>query len=86
MNLDAILAILSDPKIMALLSPLLVGLLKRAIAGIPKWAMPLLSIVLGAALSAVTGGDLATGAVAGLAGIGVREALDQGKKAVTPTP
>lgn len=82
MDTATLLALLGDPKILAILSPVLVSLLKKVISSVPKWALPILSVVLGAALSAVTGGDLAVGGAAGLAGIGVREALDQGKKAV----
>lgn len=80
--MDKILALLSDPKVIALVSPLLVGFVKKVTDKLPKWALPVLSACLGAALSAVSGGDLASGAAAGLAGVGVREVVDQTKKSI----
>ena len=81
--MSALLALLSDPKLLALLSPLLVAGIKSVTDKLPKWSLPILSAALGAALSALSGGDLATGMAAGLAGVGVREAVDQAKKAVS---
>lgn len=81
--MEAVLSLLADPRVLALLSPVLVGFVKKATDKLPRWSLPVLSTVLGAAMSALAGGDLATGAAAGLAGVGVREVLDQGKKAVS---
>lgn len=84
--MDQIFGLLADPKVLAILSPLLVAALKKGVGTLPSWAHPVLSVILGAALSAVAGGDLSTGAGAGLVGIGVRELVDQGKQAVTTSP
>ena len=80
MTMDTFFALLGDPKVLAVLSPLVVAGMKKAVATVPKWALPLLSVVVGALASVLAGGDVATGAAAGLAGVGVREAIDQAKK------
>ena len=81
--MEAFLGLLADPKVLVLLSPVLVSLVKKVTDSLPKWSLPVISTVCGVVLSALAGGDLATGAAAGLAGVGVREILDQGKKAVS---
>lgn len=81
--MDALLGLLSDPRLLAIVAPLLVAGVKSLTDKLPSWSLPILSTVLGAVLSAVSGGDLASGAAAGLAGVGVREALDQAKKAAS---
>lgn len=85
MDLSSILALIADPKVIALFSPVLVSALKRAVSVLPKWSLPVLSIVVGAVASALAGGDVATGAAAGLAGIGIREAVDQAVKTAKPS-
>ena len=82
--MDALISVLADPKVIALVAPLLVAALKKVTSKVPASVLPVVSLVLGAALSAVAGGDLASGAAAGLAGVGVREALDQAKKRLVP--
>lgn len=84
--MDQIFALLADPKVLALLSPLLVSALKRLVTSLPSWSLPILSVLLGAGVAAVSGGDLANGAVGGAMGIGIREIIDQGFKAAKPTP
>lgn len=84
MDLNSILSIVADPKVIALVSPFVVGAIKMATDKLPKWSLPVLSIVIGAVASALGGGDVSTGAAAGLAGIGVREVVDRTKKAATP--
>jgi hypothetical protein len=87
MDISALLAILADPKVLALVSPLVVGGVKAATDKLPKWSLPVLSVLVGALLSAL-GGDAGlasnalTGALAGAAGIGVRELVDHSKTAV----
>lgn len=80
--MGALQGLLSDPKVLALIAPLLVGLAKQLTSKLPSWSLPVLSTVLGAVMSALAGGDVATGAAAGLAGVGVRELVDQAKKSV----
>lgn len=80
--MDAILKLLSDPRVLALFAPVLVAMVKKATDKLPSWSLPVLSTVLGAIMSALSGGDLVAGAAAGLAGVGIREVVDQGKKAV----
>ena len=74
--------------LLAVVVPLIIAAFKRALPSIPGWAIPLLAPALGAAgdvlLSLlmhvpVTGWK---GALAGLAGVGVREVVDQAKKAL----
>lgn len=84
MDISSLVGILADPKVLAFASPVIVGLMKKATDILPKWSLPILSILVGALASTLAGGDMATGAAAGLAGVGIREAVDQGKKAVAP--
>jgi len=82
------------PQIITALTPVLVPLLivlaKLAIAKLPKWSLPILAMVLGVLLDVlnglVTGTTLGPmwGAILGFAGVGVREIVDQLKKAVSP--
>lgn len=74
--------------LIAVLVPLVVALFKKALPQIPKPLLPLLAAVLGVI------GDLATsylsgapsntivGALVGFGGVGLRELIDQMKKAV----
>lgn len=86
-----------DPKASAaqaitLLTPVIVPILvyfaKKAISNIPSALLPILATGLGIAVSQVgammTGGKygLIGGALLGLGGVGLREILDQAKKAV----
>lgn len=70
------------------LVPLLIALIKRALAYLPGWMIPVTAIVLGALLDVVngwvTGANLGApwGAVLGAAGVGVREVLDQARKSI----
>lgn len=83
MDMNTIYTMLSDPRVLAVVTPVLVAGLKQVVSGLPSWAHPLLSVIFGAALSAVSGGDPSVGAVGGAMGVGLREIIDQGKKAVT---
>ena len=75
--------------LIAVLVPLAVAVIKTAWAGMPKWLMPIAAVVLGPVFDIVihlvsgleANGALA-GALAGLAGIGLRELKDQAVKAV----
>lgn len=81
--MDTVWALLADPRILAILSPLIVTTTKRFMPSIPKAVLPILSIVVGAFGAAIGGGTeaIAMGAVAGTVGIGVREVVDQTAKA-----
>lgn len=83
--MDNVVALLTDPRVLALVSPLIVAGLKKATSALPTWALPIVSVLAGSVLSAVAGGDVVGGGSAGLlggsAGVGVREAIDQGRKA-----
>ena len=82
--MDQILALLGDPKVLALVSPLIVSLVKQLTSKVPSWALPLLSVLVGAVGAGLTGTPVVAGAVAGAAGIGIRELVDQAKKAAAP--
>ena len=87
MEFEALIQSIGLPLIMALV-PILVGLFKKSIPSIPKWALPILAGVLGAPLDqgiALLTGMEAHGVaavVAGLAGVGLREVSDQSRKAL----
>jgi hypothetical protein len=74
--------------LIAVAVPLAVAALKKLLPSVPSWALPLLAPILGAAGDAVLAllaGVPVTGwqgALAGLAGVGVREVVDQAKKAL----
>lgn len=80
MDLSTVVGVLTDPRVIALVSPLLVSQLKKYVGSLPKAIVPLLSVVVGAVAAALGGADVADGAAAGLAGVGIREIVDQGKK------
>jgi hypothetical protein len=82
MDFSALLALLADPKILAILSPLVVSGVKAGTDKLPKWSLPVLSVLVGALVSALGGNTVVAGALAGAAGIGVRELVDHGKTAV----
>jgi hypothetical protein len=81
------------PALIAVIVPLIVALAKAAIPHIPKLLLPIIAGALGPALDqasaaiadAMTGGDVPTSGVyavlLGLAGVGIRELIDQFKKA-----
>jgi len=76
----------------ALLVPLIVALFKTKIMpSVPVWLIPILAMILGPlgefAVAKLSGGTWTgvAGALAGLAGVGVREIVDQMKKALTGT-
>jgi len=81
--MDVLLQLISDPRVLAILSPLLVAVAHKMLKSIPKPLLPILSAVFGSLLAALSGADpVSTGAMSGLAGIGVREIADQATKAV----
>ena len=84
--MNSVFSWFTDPKVIAIVAPILVAVAKRVVSTIPPAALPVLSVVFGILLSAVSGGDVTTavmtGGFAGLAGVGVREVYDQGKKAL----
>lgn len=71
-----------------LIVPVLVAALKKAIQNMPKQFIPILAILIGAAIDIINnfltggGGGLFQGAILGAAGIGVREVLDQFRKSL----
>lgn len=83
MDLSSVVAVFSDPKFIAFAAPLLVAGAKKVIDVLPSWSLPLLATVIGGVCSAVGGGDPSTGVAAGLAGVGIREVLDQAKKKIS---
>jgi hypothetical protein len=74
-------------KIVALLIPMIAPLitagLKKIVPKLPKLAIVILQPLLGILISLITPVDPETGAVLGMAGIGVREVVDQAKKTIT---
>jgi hypothetical protein len=74
--------------LIAVLVPIVVAAVKKMLPKVPSWALPLLAPIIGAAgdaILAVLAGIPMTGwqgALAGLAGVGVREIVDQTKKAL----
>jgi hypothetical protein len=74
--------------LITVLVPLLIAVAKKLFPQIPSAALPVFAPVLGAVLElglsrlGLDGGGTLTGAVAGGAGVGVREMYDQGCKAV----
>jgi len=84
--MNSVFSWFSDPRVIAIVTPILVAVTKRVVSTIPPVALPILSVVFGILLSAVSGGDVTTavtvGGLAGLAGVGVREVIDQSKKSL----
>lgn len=70
------------PLLIPALTPLITAAIKKVLPTIPKLAVVILQPVLGTILAALGGVDPTLGAGLGVAGIGVRETVDQGKKAV----
>lgn len=68
------------------LTPMIIGLVKLSIRRVPREFLPVLAAILGilldclARLSGYEGVGIGYGAMLGLAGVGVREALDQAHK------
>lgn len=77
--------------LIAVLVPLIVSLIRRLIPKLPKWSLPILAAVAGPVtdqLLALIASTEAIGwqaAVLGLAGVGVREVVDQSRKALSPS-
>lgn len=78
------------PVLIPVLVPVVIALLKWAVGRMPKWLLPILAPLLGAAADIAS--SYATGtalgpvwaAALGLAGVGLREIVDQARKAVAP--
>jgi hypothetical protein len=74
--------------LIAVVVPIIIAAFKGLLPRIPTWALPLLAPVLGAggdvAIGLLAGVDSSglAGALAGLAGVGVREVVDQARKAL----
>lgn len=87
MNLDPNLVVIS---LVPVIAPLATALVKWLTPRIPPWALPTLCAALGTLATyiatATTSADLNPwlGILLGVAGIGVREILDQTKKAIKP--
>lgn len=64
------------------LIPAIVGAAKPLLGKVPSVFHPVLAAVLGVASTFLTGASFGDGALAGLAGVGVREVVDQLKKYV----
>lgn len=75
------------PGFIAAVVPVLVALYKRALPDLPTWLTPIIAVVLGPTVEFGLGWLASVpatgvkGALAGLAGIGVRELYDQIKQA-----
>jgi hypothetical protein len=87
MDIAAIINDIGLPLI-AVIVPLIVAAFKKVVPDIPSFLLPVIAPVLGAGgglllawLASVPGGGW-KGAAAGLAGVGVRELVDQLKKAL----
>lgn len=86
-----VISLLSNPDVqkalIAILTPIILAGVKSVSEKLPKSVVPALSPILGVLLAqvvdAATGSNIsaAAGAVAGGAGVGVREIIDQTKKA-----
>ena len=70
--------------VIPVLTPLVIAALKKVVIVIPKPILPLIAMVIGAVATVLAQspslGSIATGAALGLAGVGVRELVDQGRK------
>lgn len=72
--------------IIPVLTPLIIALLKKAVASLPPVALPILAPIVGVIIEAVAQAfgvssvGAAGGALLGLSGVGVREVVDQVKK------
>ena len=71
-----------------MLVPLVLAAAKKGIGALPSWLIPILAPILGAVLDVVnaqltgfSGGGM-LGAILGAAGVGLREIIDQLKKAL----
>lgn len=68
------------PVLIPALVPAAVAQIKVFVPKIPKVVYPILAAGLGVGSTLLTGVDWGAGALAGLAGVGVREVVDQTKK------
>ena len=83
-NMDTASAVTLAQLLIPIVVPLVLAGLKRLAPSLPSLLLPVLAPFLGAlsaGLTVVT--DLGTGAVLGAAGVGVREVVDQSRKAIT---
>lgn len=73
-----------------ILVPLIIALFKKVSPKIPTWALPALAPILGALVGVISNyalaanGNLVVAAALGLAGVGVREIIDQLKPEPKP--
>lgn len=84
--MEQLLPLLTDPRVLAMISPIVTALVKKGTDKLPSWALPLITVLASTILSAlgssqVEGSTLMstaiTGVVGGIAGVGVREGVDQ---------
>ena len=83
-HMDTASAVTLAQLLIPIVVPLVLAGLKRLAPSLPSWLLPVLAPFLGAlsaGLSGVT--DVGTGAVLGAAGVGLREVVDQSRKAIT---
>ena len=79
MDWTSLLALLTSPQVLAFLAPLIASGVEKAVAGLPAWAKPVISLLVGILGTVLSGGGVVTGAGVGLAGIGVAEFYRHGK-------
>lgn len=84
--MDQLLPLLTDPRVLAMLSPVVTALIKKGTDKLPSWALPLVTVLASTILAALGGTQVegstfastaVTGLVGGIAGVGVREGVDQ---------
>lgn len=79
---SSLLALVTSPQILALVSPLLTEVVDKLVVVLPNPIKPLVAVVIGALASALGGSGAAAGAAAGVAGIGVAEICTHAKAVV----
>ena len=80
MDWSSLLALLTSPQILAFLAPLIAAGVGKIVTGLPAWAKPVLSVLVGIIGTALGGTNgVMTGVGAGLAGIGIAEFYGHGK-------
>ena len=88
MNPDVSLSSQEIAGLMAVITPVIVGLIRTFAARLPKWLIPIIAPIIGAVGTTAINMDtssIVSGAVAGLVGVGLREVYDQINKASKPT-
>jgi len=84
--MDTTLILQLAQLLIPILVPLEIAAVKKLAPMLPSWLLPILAPILGGFQAGITGiSSVGAGAVLGLAGVGVREAVDQGKRLVTPS-